>query len=41
MKFGTFYLHLHCSVGQEGKDLPSSGEVGLILAQVPCESDQD
>ena len=41
MKFGTFYSYLHCSMGQEGIDLPSLGEVALTLGQVPCEFDQD
>ena len=41
VKFGTAYSHLHCSMGQEGRDLPSLGEVALTLGHMPCEFDQD
>ena len=31
------YSHLHCSTGDGGRELPSSGEAALTMGQVPCE----
>ena len=31
------YLHLHCSTGDGGRELPSSREAALTMGQVPCE----
>ena len=31
------YSHLHCSTGDGGRELPSSGDVTLTMGQVPCE----
>ena len=31
------YLHLHCKMGDGGRDLPSSGEESPTMGQVPCE----
>ena len=41
MWFGTFCLHPHCSMGEWGMDLPSSGKVPPTLGQVLCESGAD
>ena len=39
--FGTFYSHLHYSLGDGATHSPSSGEVALTMGQVPCESGGD
>ena len=31
------YSHLHCSTGDGGRELTSSGEAALTMGQVPCE----
>ena len=31
------YSHLHCSMGDGGRESPSSGDVALTMGQVPCE----
>ena len=31
------YLYLHCSTGDGGRELTSSGEAALTMGQVPCE----
>ena len=31
------YSHLHCSMGDGGRELRSSGEAALTMGQVPCE----
>ena len=31
------YSHLHCSMGDGGRELMSSGEATLTMGQVPCE----
>ena len=31
------YSHLHCSTGDGGRELPSSGDVALTMGQVSCE----
>ena len=31
------YSHLHCSMGDGGRELMSSGEAALTMGQVPCE----
>ena len=31
------YSHMHCSVGDGGRELPSLGDVALTMGQVPCE----
>ena len=35
--FDTFTPHLHCSLRDGGRDLPSSGEAAPTMGQVPCE----
>ena len=34
---GHIYLHLHCTMGDGGRDLPSSGEEAPTMGQAPCE----
>ena len=31
------YSHLHCSTGDGGRESPSSGDIALMMGQVPCE----